>query len=658
MKTCIATAIFCVLITFNPAQAQTIFQVNSTGNSSDQNPGDGICLTSTNSCTLRAAIEEANALPNGASPDVILFTNIPVTSGTAIIYMVGDDLPTITDPIEIKGGTASGEVIINGLFADPSTGPFGLHLGEGSSGSTIRKLTIGNFSFFGIHVERDNNVIEKNYVGISKEGISLPNLTGIHVAGDYNRIGGVLKGNVVGKNELNGIYINDGYSAIIRGNYIGIAPDGTDIGNENVGLVLFHTSNAMVGGATSQYGNHIGNNETGISLSTSTYEAIIRNNFIGTDASGNDHGNVGAGIFFQSGTSDHLIGGTKQFGNVIGFNEMGIAFWSVIDPSENIRIRGNYIGIDRSDRVIANEIGILVDLNAENNVIGYAADVEIPLDPNKANTISHNTEDGIVFADSPSYTAVQNTIRGNILFENGELGLDLEDDGLTPNDASDIDPGPNTLLNFPSISRAFYRAGSDELAVEYSISSHELFVSYPLTVDVYLADDATSGEGKTYIGTDMYTAANVADTFSVDASSVTWAPEDYIVLTTTDADGNTSEFSPAAGPLDSGVGSVAWSSPRESIQVNQRETTSVSVHPNPFNPATTVTFFQSESSPVRLAIYDLTGRQVALLHHGELAGGVSHRFTLDGSKLASGTYLLLVAGGNGYVKSYPIVLLK
>jgi len=655
MKTCIATAIFGLLIAFNPAQAQTIFQVNSTGTSSDQNPGDGICLTSTNSCTIRAAIEEANALPNGASPDVILFTNIPVTSGTAIIYMVGDGLPTITDPVEIKGGTASGEVIVNGLFAD--LGQDGLHLGIGSSGSTIRKLTVGNFSSgYGIHVDSDNNVIEKNYVGVSKDGTSLPNRMGIYVTGDDNRIGGVLQGNVVGRNELNGIYINDGYSTLIRGNYIGIAPDGTDIGNDYVGLVLFYATNATVGGPTIQYGNRIGNNRIGISLSSSTDDATIRNNFIGTDPSGNDHGNEASGIQFQSGTSGHLIGGRKQFGNVIGFNEMGISFFSVVDPLEGIRIQGNYIGIDRADRAIPNEIGISVDLDAENNVIGYPADAEIPLDPNKANTIAYNTEDGIAFATT--YDAVQNTVRGNILFENGELGLDLEDDGLSPNDASDVDIGPNKLLNFPDVSRAFYRAGSDELAVEYSISSHELFVSYPLTVDVYLADDATSGEGKTYIGTDIYTASNVADTFSVDAGSITWATEDYVVLTTTDADGNTSEFSPAAGPLDDGIGSVAWSSSRESIQVDQGESTSVSVHPNPFNPATTVTFLQPESSSVRLAIYDLTGRQVAMLHHGELEGGVSHNFTFDGSELASGTYLLHVASGNGLVKSHPIVLLK
>src|SRR5688572_33136742 len=39
--------------------------VNSTADAVDANPGDGICATSSGVCTLRAAIQEANA-SNGA----------------------------------------------------------------------------------------------------------------------------------------------------------------------------------------------------------------------------------------------------------------------------------------------------------------------------------------------------------------------------------------------------------------------------------------------------------------------------------------------------------------------------------------------------------------------------------------------------------------
>ena len=41
------------------------FLVNSTADSSDSTPGDGVCNAGGGACTLRAAIEEANALGGG-----------------------------------------------------------------------------------------------------------------------------------------------------------------------------------------------------------------------------------------------------------------------------------------------------------------------------------------------------------------------------------------------------------------------------------------------------------------------------------------------------------------------------------------------------------------------------------------------------------------
>ena len=45
-----------------PAGAFTIFTVNDTADSPDAQPGDGFCRTDLRACTLRAAVEEANAL--------------------------------------------------------------------------------------------------------------------------------------------------------------------------------------------------------------------------------------------------------------------------------------------------------------------------------------------------------------------------------------------------------------------------------------------------------------------------------------------------------------------------------------------------------------------------------------------------------------------
>lgn len=60
--------------------------------------------------------------------------------------------------------------------------------------------------------------------------------------------------------------------------------------------------------------------------------------------------------------------------------------------------------------------------------------------------------------------------------------------------------------------------------------------------------------------------------------------------------------------------------------------------PNPFRGTTQVTVSALEPGPVRLALVDVRGREVAVLHDGPLADGTT--FSVDGSALAPGVYLL------------------
>jgi len=64
----------------------------------------------------------------------------------------------------------------------------------------------------------------------------------------------------------------------------------------------------------------------------------------------------------------------------------------------------------------------------------------------------------------------------------------------------------------------------------------------------------------------------------------------------------------------------------------------LSNYPNPFNPTTTLTFTLDQPGTVQLAVYDLLGRQVALLTNGQLQAG-TYRVGWDGSPLASGSYI-------------------
>src|ERR1700675_908151 len=57
------------------------FTVTSTADAVDATPGDGVCATATAACTLRAAIQEANALSGADS--------ITVPAGTYTLALLG-----------------------------------------------------------------------------------------------------------------------------------------------------------------------------------------------------------------------------------------------------------------------------------------------------------------------------------------------------------------------------------------------------------------------------------------------------------------------------------------------------------------------------------------------------------------------------------------
>ncbi len=87
-----------VLLAALPAQATTTFTVNTTTDAPDATPGDGACSSAANECTLRAAIQEANAL---SGDDVIGFA--PSVSGT--ITLGGTHL-LINSNLKIEGPSA------------------------------------------------------------------------------------------------------------------------------------------------------------------------------------------------------------------------------------------------------------------------------------------------------------------------------------------------------------------------------------------------------------------------------------------------------------------------------------------------------------------------------------------------------------------------
>jgi hypothetical protein len=86
-------------------------------------------------------------------------------------------------------------------------------------------------------------------------------------------------------------------------------------------------------------------------------------------------------------------------------------------------------------------------------------------------------------------------------------------------------------------------------------------------------------------------------------------------------------------------------------------------YPNPFNPSTAIKYtvgVVSGQSPaasrVRLAVYDLLGREVAVLVDGSMASG-SYDVQFDGSGLSSGTYIYRLTAGER-VETRRMVLVR
>ena len=178
-----------------PATGAT-FTVNTADEGADAQPGDGVCAAASGLCTLRAAIQEANASPG---LDTIGFT---IGSGPQRIS-VTSALPVIIDPVVIDGTTQPGYVrppIVEVHGA--GTRATGLVIVSG--GSTVRRLVINGFAGNGLRLSGGGgNVVEGNYIGTDIAGMSaVPNLgSGVLIENSPDNI---IQLNLISGNEGSG----------------------------------------------------------------------------------------------------------------------------------------------------------------------------------------------------------------------------------------------------------------------------------------------------------------------------------------------------------------------------------------------------------------------------------------------------------------------
>lgn len=262
-------------------------------------------------------------------------------------------------------------------------------------------------------------------------------------------------------------------------------------------------------------------------------------NRIGTDQAGQSAlGNGLAGIQIN-GSPDNQIGAFGAGGgNLLSGNLWGLRL-SGANSTGNL-VFGNLIGTDLSGTgPLGNGAhGIRIDSGASGNTISDGVPHNV-VDPDAVgNTIAYNGQDGIaIFGDN----STQNVIYGNRIFANGGLGIDLGNDGVTPNDPGDVDTGPNSLQNFPVITDVEVNATSTTVSgsLDWSQSSLSLF-----QIDVFVGstcDPSLHGEGESHLK--PYTAFNPQFDGSWTITFPVALGTGQQVTATATKSGSTSEFS-------------------------------------------------------------------------------------------------------------------
>ena len=82
----------------------------------------------------------------------------------------------------------------------------------------------------------------------------------------------------------------------------------------------------------------------------------------------------------------------------------------------------------------------------------------------------------------------------------------------------------------------------------------------------------------------------------------------------------------------------------------------ITAYPNPFNATTRIRFTVPVAGPVELTVFDLLGREIAVLQRGILTAG-THESTFNGAALSSGLYILRLQVGS-HTACTKIALLK
>jgi CSLREA domain-containing protein len=458
------------------------------------------------------------------------------------------------------GTNASGDAAIPNnvgvLLLAPDNTVGGAAAGEGNviSGNTFSGVDLWS-------PDATGNVVLGNHIGLDATGsVAIANEMGVRLNDAANNtIGGTAAGarNLISGNTGIGVLFlgADASGNVVQGNYIGTDVRGREAIPNHSGVLLWSPDNT-IGGTAAGAGNVIsGNTFAGIDMGEDTRGTVIQGNYIGTDATGSMQLGNALGIFVNH-APDNTIGGPGAgAANVISGN-FGDAIHVNGPKATGTLIHGNYIGANPEGQDWVGNYGTGITLfdGASGTIIGGAAS-------GAGNIIAHNGAKGVVLQPD---AGTGNVIRGNAIFGNNQLAIDLGNDGSTPNDPGDEDTGPNEYQNYPTLSAR--RTGSGA-AVTAELDSRP---GGTYAIEVF-SNDACEPSQTGNATVLVSTAALTTDASGHGSVSVTVGDvgaEAVLAATATDADGNTSELGTCAELSDFEVEIAPWTrivTPGESV---------------------------------------------------------------------------------------------
>jgi len=514
------------------AEAATL-TVDSPSDEADLAPGGG-CATAAGKCTLRAAIEEANAAVGGG--DEIVFDEDVFDGGSAGTITLEGNLPPLVKQAVIKGGSCMTDAAVEGPCVAV----------DGTDSGPV------------FEIKADHAKVEGIDIFSASSGISLEGAQGFEVRGNWFglrldghaesagvafgvQVGpGSADGQIGGKEPKDGNLFANGYDGLeiiggsrisILGNRFGFGPGGslseafgTSKAITIVSTPSFEAADNVVGASLDAAAlatpacdggcNLIAESEYSIELAWEGYEPAVNTtvigNQLGIDATGtgwaqNGHGiSGGAGTTvggFRAGDGNRINGGGSAIscggpdltivGNQIGVNASGAALFhpasdgitvwdeKVSAPADEALIADNIIGLDGGTGIDERGLGATI---VDNVIVGAASGLIL----SEANAGHGSLVEGNLIEET-RYAGMMigndfNEVLGNEVLESGFGGIEIlgwDDVPVTGNQIGGDSPEDENVISFSGQDAIVFggaAGGENEVARNRGTANEGLFI--------------------------------------------------------------------------------------------------------------------------------------------------------------------------------------